>query len=337
MADKKKQVVVIGGGTGTYSVLLALKNLPVHISAIVSMADSGGSNRVIRDEFGLLPTSDIRQAIVALSSDNANHLLRQLFTYRYNHGTGISGMTFANLFMAALTDILGSQDKAIKSTCKLLKVKGQVIPATLDNCHLLAKYANNKQLLGEHFIDEPGAEQANHRIINLEMIPQATATKQALRAIKNADYIILPPGDLYTSLICNLLIDGITKSINQSKAKKIYFVNLMTRYGQTNDYSVKDHIDEVQQYLGEEILDFVIINKQKRLPAEVTEKYQDEKAKLVKDNLSGKQTYRGAKLVRAELISDLVYQKPSSDVLTRSLVRHDPAKVSAVLASIMVK
>src|SRR3989344_8997192 len=123
-----KKIVVIGGGTGTYTVLTGLKKYPVELSAIISMMDSGGSNRVIRDEFGLLPTSDSRQCMVALASEKTHEVLRNLFTYRYNQGTGISGMTFGNLFMAALTDTYGSQGKAIKKTCEILDVRGNIFP-----------------------------------------------------------------------------------------------------------------------------------------------------------------------------------------------------------------
>lgn len=333
----KPKVVVIGGGTGTYSVLMALKTLPVSVVAIVSMADSGGSNRILRDEFGLLPTSDIRQAMVALSSPKANQLLRQLFAYRYNHGIGISGMTFGNLFMAALTDILGSQAKAIQATCKLLKVKGAVIPVTFDHSHLLSRYSNGKQILGEHQIDEVDADQGKHRIVQLEMVPPATATPQAVKAILSADYVILPPGDLYTSLLCNLLVAGIPQALAKTKAKIIYFVNLMTRFGQTNNFKVSDHVDEVLRYLGGNHLDYILINTNLHLPPQITEKYQEESARLVKDDLAKKRLYHHARLIRTDLVSNLLFEKPSSDKLTRSLVRHDPAKIAATLASVMVK
>ncbi|EKD62031.1 MAG: protein of unknown function UPF0052 and CofD [uncultured bacterium] len=135
---KRKRIVVIGGGTGTFVVLSGLKKYPVDLSVIVSMMDSGGSNRVIRDEFGLLPTSDIRQCIVALASGKSDKILRKLFSYRYVSGTGISGMTFGNLFMAALADIYGSQEKAIYKTCQLLDVKGKVLPVTFDTTNLVA-------------------------------------------------------------------------------------------------------------------------------------------------------------------------------------------------------
>jgi len=156
----KKKIVVFGGGTGTYTVLSGLKKYKnLDISVVVSMMDDGGSNRVIRDEFGLLPTSDLRQCIVALASDNSDKILRKLFTYRYSLGTGISGMTFGNLFMAALTDIYhGNQKKAIEETCELLGVAGKIIPVTFDNTNLVAMYENGRQVLGEHFIDEPREE-----------------------------------------------------------------------------------------------------------------------------------------------------------------------------------
>src|SRR3989344_2157203 len=160
------KVVVVGGGTGTFTILSGLKKYPqLDLSVIVSMMDDGGSNRVIRDEFGLLPTSDIRQCIVALSEEKPGDLLRKLFSYRYNAGTGISGMTFGNLFMAALTDIYGNQQIAIKKTCEFLDVKGKVIPVTFDKSHLVARYENGKQVMGEHDIDEPAEELAECKIV----------------------------------------------------------------------------------------------------------------------------------------------------------------------------
>ena len=191
----KKRVTVVGGGTGTYTVLLGLKKYPVDLSVIVSMMDSGGSNRVLRDEFGLLPTSDIRQCMVALSSENADRTLRKLFTYRYNSGIGISGMTFGNLFMAALTDIYGgNQEKAIEETCKLLGVVGKIIPVTYDNTHLVARYSNGKQVLGEHYIDEPAGENLGQRIVEVEVFPPAKANTESLRTLKNSDAIIKAVG-----------------------------------------------------------------------------------------------------------------------------------------------
>src|SRR5512135_3794510 len=183
-----KKVVVIGGGTGTFTVLSGLKKYPkLDLSVIVTMMDSGGSNRIIRDEFGLLPTSDLRQCIVALSSEKPSEIVRELFTYRYNQGTGISGMTFGNLFLAALTDIYGSQEKAIEKTCEFLDVQGKIIPVTFDNTNLVARYDNGKQVLGEHFIDEPDSDLCLHRIVELSVFPPAKANEKAITEIDNAD------------------------------------------------------------------------------------------------------------------------------------------------------
>ncbi len=204
---KHPKIVVIGGGTGTYTALVGLRKYPVDLSVIVSMTDSGGSNRVIRDEFGLLPTSDLRQAMVALAGKDEEDVLRKLFTYRYNHGIGISGMTFGNLFMAALTDIMGSQKEAIKETCRLLHVSGSIIPVTYDDSQLVARYDTGRQVMGEHHIDQPDPALGQHKIVGLEIFPHAKANIEALEAIKEADLIILGPGDLYTSILSNLVVD----------------------------------------------------------------------------------------------------------------------------------
>lgn len=325
-------MVVIGGGTGAYTALLGLKKYPVKLSAIISMTDSGGSNRVIRDEFGLLPTSDIRQCMVALASENADELLRKLFTYRYNQGTGISGMTYGNLFMAALTDIYGDQEKAIEKTCEILNVKGEIIPVTFDNAHLVARYDNGEQVLGEHFIDEPDEVIGKHKIVELEVFPKAKANKKALKAIKEANLIILGPGDLYTSIICNLVVSGMAEAINKSKARKVYVLNLMTRFGQTNGFNASDHVEELEKYLGKGVIDVCLVNKTRKFPYGVLARYKEEKAYPVKDDL-GKN--HGVKIVRRSFVSNEVYSKPKSDKLKRSLIRHSPAKLARAIISLL--
>lgn len=331
-SSSRRKIVVIGGGTGTYTTLSGLKKYPVDLSVIVSMTDSGGSNRVIRDEFGLLPTSDIRQCMVALASDDSDELLRKLFTYRYNAGTGISGMTFGNLFMAALTDIYKGQEKAIEKTSEILDVQGHIIPVTFDNVHLVARYDNGQQILGEHFIDEPDELQGQHKIVELEIIPKARANPKAIKAIKNADLIVLGPGDLYTSIICNLVVDGISKAIAKSKAKKVFVLNLMTRFGQTNDFTAQDHIWELEKYLGKGAIDICLINKTRKFPKGVVKKYREEKAYSVKDDLGNGNAVR---IVRGSFISNNVFEKPKSDKLTRSLIRHNPERLAKAIISLL--
>ncbi len=338
---KGKKIVVIGGGTGVYTVLSGLKKYPVDLSAIVSMTDSGGSNRVIRDEFGLLPTSDIRQVMVALASDKSSDLLRNLFTYRYNRGTGIAGMTFGNLFMAALTDIYGSQEEAIEKTSEILGVQGQILPVTFDNSHLVARYDNGEQVIGEHYIDEADERLGKHRIVELEVIPKAKANPKALTTLKKADLIILGPGDLYTSIISNLVVDEVAKAIRKSKATKVFIVNLMTKFGQTNDFSAKDHVWELEKYLGKGVIEVCLVNKQslrpsgqktKKYPRGVLMRYKEENAIPVKDDLGSGNSLR---VIRRSFISRRVFEKPKSDKLQRSLIRHESDRLAKAIMSLL--
>lgn len=325
-----KKVTVIGGGTGTYTVLTGLKSYPIELSVIVSMMDSGGSNRVIRDEFGLLPTSDLRQCIVALSEEKPKDILRKLFTYRYNSGIGISGMTFGNLFMAALTDIYGSQKKAIEKTCEFLDVKGEVIPVTFDNTHLVALYENGKQVLGEHLIDEPSENIAKLKIVKIDVFPKAKANPRAIQSIKQADLIVLGPGDLFTSILPNLVIDNVADTIKRSKAKIVFVMNLMTRWGQTNNFSARQFLEEVEEYLGRSV-DFIILNNGK-IPKVALNWYKKVKSIPVKDDLDKRVK---SKILRGNFVSKRIYKKVSGDVLTRSLVRHDPEKIAKAIVSII--
>ena len=331
----KKKIVVIGGGTGTYTTLLGLKKYNFDISVIVSMTDSGGSNRVIRDEFGLLPTSDIRQALVALASEDVDDLYRKLFTYRYHQGTGINGMTFGNLFMLALTDILGSQKQALKETCRLLGVKGQIIPVTYDNSQLLARYDNGRQVLGEHYIDEPTEEFATHRIIELETIPQAHANPEAVSVILEADVIVLAPGDLYTSLLSNIVVKGIKEAIIKSKAKKVYIVNLMTKYGQTNHYKASDFCQELSKYIKRHNPDYILVNTPLKLAKDITRRYEEEKAEVVIDDLSEHwENLAGSKIIRKDFTAKETYEISRGDRLKRSLIRHDSDSLAKTIYKI---
>jgi len=331
---KLPKIVVIGGGTGTYTVLTGLREYPVELSAIISMADTGGSNRVLRDEFGILPTSDIRQALVALSDDKGDRdIFRQLFAYRFHQGTGINGMTFGNLFMAALTDILNSQLKAIEETEKILHIKGKILPVTLTDVQLLARYENGHQVVGEHYIDEP-KHNGKLQIVELETIPKAKAYPKAVKAIKEANLVVIGPGDLYTSIICNLIIDGIPQALKSTRAKVVYVMNLMARYGQTYKFSARDHLKVLQKYLGDKTIDYILVNNNFKFPSPVLKKYKEENSFPVKDDL-GISADAEPKIIRADLISKFVYQKEAGDKLQRSMIRHDPQKLAKVIVNLL--
>lgn len=333
--NKTKNIVVIGGGTGTFTILSGLKNFEnLHLSAIISMVDNGGSNRIIRDEFGLLPTSDLRQCMVALASEDSNETLRKLFTYRYENGIGISGMTFGNLFMAALTDIYkGNQKKAIDETCKILGVTGDIIPVTFDKSHLVATYANGKQILGEHEIDEPDSDQGKLRITNLQIFPKVEVNESAVNVIKSADLVVLGPGDFYTSILPNVVVEGVANAINKSKSKIVYVLNLMTKFGQTVGFKASDFIIELEKYLHQKP-DVVIVNNYKKIPTEIIEKYKQENAVLVEDDLNDFNKDGKMKIIRANIVSDEFYEKSKSDKLVRSLLRHDPEKLARAVLSV---
>lgn len=324
----KKHIVCIGGGTGTFVSLTGLKQYPHNLSAIVTMSDSGGSNKRIRDEFGLLPTSDIRQCLIALSAEGGRTgLLRELFMYRFEKGTGIKGMTFGNLFMAALSDILGSQEEAIRQTGKVLRINGTIIPVSFTNTNLLATYENGHTVTEEHLIDEPEHD-GKLRITNAFLKPKAHANPEALQAIAKADLIVMGPGDLYTSLLPNLLVDGIADAIKKSKAKKVYVMNLMTKYGQTYNFTASDHIAVLEKYIGKS-LSHVLVNASV-YPQPILKKYEAMKEFPVVDDLPKKAYYT---VVRRAIVSTKGIAKSKADLLKRSLIRHD----SALLARELVK
>lgn len=326
----QKNIVCIGGGTGTFVVLKGLKNYPYKLSAIVTMSDSGGSNKRIRDEFGLLPTSDIRQCLIALSEEKGGAgLLRKLFMYRFEKGQGISGMTFGNLFMAALADILGSQEEAIRQTGKVLRISGRVIPVSFTDTNLYAEYENGQIATEEHLIDEPEHD-GKLKIVKLFSKPEPQANQEAVEAIKKADLIILGPGDLYTSLLPNLLVKEIAQALKTAKGKKVYVLNLMTKYGQTYNFKASDHLRVLEEYIGKTI-DYVLANSGEYSQS-VLKRYEEMNELPVLDDLPQKAYYT---VIRKPFAGSEEVSKSSSDKLVRSLIRHDSEKLAKELVNIL--
>lgn len=325
-----KKVVVIGGGTGTFTLLSSLSNKGYDLSALLTMVDDGGSNRVLRDEFGLLPTSGIRLAMVALSSEPS--LLRELFTYRFSKGTGITGMTFGNLFLAAVTDIVGSQEKAIEATNKLLSVKGEIIPMSYGDVKLVAEFENGLKVVGEHEIDEPKHD-GKLRIKTLTTEPKARINPQAEKEILGADVIILGPGDFYTNTVANLIIDGVVPAIVKSKAKVIFVTNLMTKYGEAYDYKASDYITDLGKYMPVDRLNVVLMNNDMEYPKSALEKYEEEHSIPVHDDLG--ENLGKTKIVRAPLVLKKELKPQEGDVLKRSIIRHSKKKLGEQLQKII--
>jgi len=331
----KKKIVVIGGGTGTYTVLRGLKKYnDLEISAIVTMADDGGSNKVLRDEFGLLPTSGVRQCMVALSANEG--ILRKLFSYRYYQGVGISGMTFGNLFMAAVSDVLGDQRGAIKETARLLDVKGQILPISYDKVSLLATYTDGTEILGEHLIDLGQGKVGKQRIKHFRTIPKTRIDSEAKRAIAEADMIVLGPGDLYTNTMANLVVTGTVEAIVKSQARVVFVMNVMTKKGESYGYGAQDFLIDLGKYLPLSRVNYVVVNTDQTIEKAVAKAYAREEADWVKDNLDEvAKTNDSWQVIRGRLLAKGRVEKEKGDKLARSMVRHDPDKLAKILVELL--
>jgi len=295
------------------------------------MADSGGSTGRLRDEFGYLPVGDVRMALTALASDidKNEELMRELFLYRFNKGEGLSGHNFGNLLLVALTDILGSEDLAIKAAGKILRIEGKVEPVTIAKADLVAKYEDGVELVGEHAIDEPDASRAESRIIELSLSPRAKITDSASQTLAKADLIVLGPGDLYTSVLANCVVDGVSEAIRDAKAKVVYVCNLMTKLGQTDRMTADDHVVEISKYIGR-CPDFTLVNCT-ALPEDLLKKYREDSEFPVKLG----ENKADCKLIQLDLLATESVQTTKGDLLKRSLIRHDPDKLAKKLMEIL--
>ena len=317
-----RRVVTIGGGTGPFALLSRLKAYPCSPTAIVSMADSGGSSRRLMDEFGQLPLGDLRQALVALSRKGV--LWREIFGFRFPVSPGgddlrvtpeVGGHSLGNLILAALQEInAGELLHAIEDAQDLLDTAGSVFPVTLERTTLCAELADGAVVCGETEIDtrgrnQPGTIPALSRVFLREPV---TACLAARRAIRRADTIVLGPGDLYTSIIPNLLVEGIAEAVNAAEAEKVYVCNLMTKHGETDGFKASDFVREIQHFLGGP-LDRVVVNSGE-IPAEVLERYAREDSVPVKADHARVRAL-GPEVVMAELTSP------------GWLVRHDPDRL----------
>ena len=317
-----KKVVVIGGGTGNFVVLRGLKKYPVDLSAIVSMADDGGSTGVLRDELGVLPPGDVRQCLVALS--DSSRLMRSLMNYRFENG-GLEGHSFGNLLLSALEKVTGSFEKAVEEAGRILSIKGKVIPVTTHQVRLKMVLKNKKVLEGEGQIYQSEEIDKGYESIYLEPIPEVN--RRAIDEIMNADVVILGPGGLHTSLIPNLLVEGIAKALRNTKAKKVYVANLMNRKGQTTGYKVSDYLKEIVHYIGKDIFDFVIVNSEKP-PKELIQRYAQE-GELVQNDVTQ------ARVIATPLLDEGIKEMQSGDLLRRNLIRHHSEKLAQALLKIV--
>lgn len=323
------KIVVIGGGTGSFTLLSTLKAYTPNITALVNMADDGGSTGVLRDELGVLPPGDVRQCLVALSDSPK---LRDLFSYRFEQGT-FEGHAFGNLLLTALEKMTGSFSEAVETASEILRINGAVVPATLDNVRLKMEWPEASTILhGERVIDADFFAN-DPRQATLSLVPTARANPDALAAIANADLIVLAPGDLYTSLGPLLVIKEVGDALCCVKAPIVYVANLVTKQGQTDGFTVSDHADELERFIGGACIDYVLYNSQQP-DEDVARRYKAEGAYLVKadDRALKSKKY---KAVAGHFLSAMA-EKPASDVIpvTRSLIRHDAKAVAEAIMEV---
>lgn len=323
---KLKKITVLGGGTGTFVVLSGLKKFHLDLAAIVTMMDSGGSTGRLRDQLGVLPPGDIRQCLVALSE--ASELWRKLFLYRFETGD-FEGHNFGNIFLSALEKVSKDYDEVMETVSYVLKTKGSVIPVTFEKSHVCARYESGKLIKGETNIDENNPEQS--RIVEAFLEPYVKSNEKAVERLTTTDYLIVGPGDLYTSIIPVLLVNDLKSKIRDSSAKIIYFMNLVTKTGQTTHYKATDHILDLTKYLGR-APDVVFVNKGEILP-DVLEWYKSHGENAVEDDLNS--TNFSGTIIREDLIDRKQFTKPDADKLVRSILRHDSAKLAHALLKII--
>lgn len=320
------KIAVIGGGTGSFTLLSALKEYSHSIAALVNMADDGGSTGVLRDELGTLPPGDVRQCLVALSDSPK---VRDLFNYRFEEGT-FQGHAFGNLLLSALEKMTGNFSEAVETASDILRVNGVVVPVTLDDVRLKMEWSETSLILnGERVIDAGHFEQDPRRA-TLSLVPDAKVNPMAVSAIEQADLVVIAPGDLYTSLGPLLVIDGIGQALQNTNAPVVYVSNLVTKKGQTEGFTVSDHADEIERFAGAPVLDYVLYNQQQP-GAELAKRYEAEDAYLVEVDTKALAA-KNYKAIGGNFLG-AVAEEHKNDVLpvTRSLIRHDSAAVAGAL------
>ena len=317
LLEKGPKVTVVGGGTGLSNLLRGLKKNSSNLSAIVTVADDGGSSGRLRDELGILPPGDIRNCLVALAERES--LMEQLFRYRFSREGHLVGHSFGNLFIASMTEVLGDFEDAIKESSKVLAIRGQVIPASNENIKLGARYLDDTIKVGESIIPKP-----SKKIDEVFLKPEdCQATEDAIKAIRNAEILVIGPGSLYTSILPNLLVNGIASELKKSDAVKIYVCNVMTQPGETDDYNASDHVEAIENHVGKGVFDYVIVNQEKG-GEKLEKRYKEEGAFAVK--VDNKLKGRGdIKVVSDNLLAEDGY------------IRHDPDSLANLIYEIAEK
>jgi uncharacterized cofD-like protein len=311
-----KKIVTIGGGTGHYTLLRGLKNYDVDLTAIVSIVDNGGSSGNLRVEFGILPPGDLRNCLLALADDIKLKDLMDLFEYRFPGNSNLANHNLGNLILTALTDKHKDIGKAIKSASNILNISGKVIPVSLDITNIYAETLSGEKLNGQLEVSYPHKEE---RIKRIWLNPEAYIYKESAEAIRNADLIVISPGDLYGSILPNFLVSGFQNAIRESRAKIIYVCNLVTKQG-SHDFKVSDFKEEIEKYLSKKI-DYIICNT-KKPTKQIVDKYKEQESFFIEPDLSGEN------IIKQDLLEEL-------EINNLITARHNPEKTAKLIMSLV--
>lgn len=327
--EKTKKVVVIGGGTGIFPVTAALRHLDnVAISTIISVSDNGGSTGRIRDEFGFQPVGDLRQSLAALAEAENEEWIRKLFLYRFDKGDGLKGHNLGNLILTALQDMTGDTSEALFRVKQIFRLKGEVIPSTREDVNLKITYSDGTTKIGENYLNPEFL--IGKTVSNIELYPKAKINPYAAKAIKEADFIIIGPGDYFGSVMSPLLAEGTKESFSQSQAKIVFISNLMSRKDQTDEMDVSDYVRGFEKIIDKKF-DVILINNS-QISLSTIEKYQKSGEHLVVDDLQ-----TDLRVVRADIVDSKMGKEESKDTLSRSYLRHSSTKLKSVLENIFEK
>lgn len=310
----KRRIAVIGGGTGLSSLLSGLKKYTKHLTSIVTVTDDGGSSGTLRDELKVLPPGDIRNCLVALADEE--QLLARLFQYRFPGSGHLKGHSFGNLFLSAMADLTGSFDAGIIESSKVLAIRGRVLPVTLEKVRLRA------EIEGGVIYGETNIARTKKPIKNISLLPvqRPLPGPGVLKSISDADIIVLGPGSLYTSIVPNLLVDGVAEAIGNATGKKMYVCNIMTQRWETNGFSAADHYRVIEKYIGKNVIDCVLLNNGK-IPREIQRRYLHKHAVPVKDDMKSLNTkQRLPKVKKFNFIRSDLLIRHDSDELARAVL-----------------
>ncbi|HEX7056334.1 MAG TPA: YvcK family protein [Bacilli bacterium] len=310
---KPPKIVVIGGGTGLSVMLRGLKEMPLEITAIVTVADDGGSSGILRSELHIPPPGDIRSVLMALA--DVEPMLTQLLQYRFSAGNGLAGHSLGNLILAAMKDITGDFVAAVKELSKVLAVRGRVLPAADHAIVLKAELETGEIVTGESNIPKAGKKIKRVFIEPADVYP----LEEAADALHEADAIIVGPGSLYTSIMPNLLVPKLARILTASQALKIFVCNVMTQPGETDDYTVGDHLTALYNHIGNHIFDYVIVNNGE-IPEQILEQYAEQGARPVGLDLGGA-AGSGIAVIADQLVKYHTYLRHDAEKLSRHIMR----------------